>query len=245
MNGHPSFANPQIREALCEVHFVLPKDTGWEPAIFGRFYRHIQDDFPEMEPVAETAMRLQLQPGKVEFMQGQNRMRYKHKSRNLFLQLAAGVLTVNVLDEYPGWQVMKEDIHRAWAWAEEVVRPIGINRIGLRYINFVPRTEPAERPIDWFSPNDYVARMAMDSLPGVLSRVEVHTDINRRSIVTMSEANDEDRSYFVLDIDCIAERLSETLPIDATIEQLHDSAWNIFASFIGPRLRRVLEGDGA
>lgn len=242
MSQHPSYANPTIREALCEIHFILPESVAWDQAYFGKFYKHIQKIFPEMEPVAESAMRLQLQPGRVEFMPGQSRMRYHHASRNIMLQLASGVLTVNVLPKYEGWNKMEKDIYQAWTWAEEVIRPQGISRVGLRYINFVPKTEPSERPIDWFTPNKYIARAALDSLPGVLARAEIQTETDHRSIVTFGESPKEDPRNFLLDIDCVAENLDSPLSLGKIIDSLHDNVWAIFKSFLSPRLETFLEG---
>lgn len=236
MTQHPTYDNPTIREALCEIHFTLPEDIAWDQSLFGKFYQHIQDDFPEMEPVAESAVRLQLQPGRVEFKPGQSRMRYRHSSRNILLQLASGVLTVNVLPMYEGWANMKKDIKQAWIWADEVIKPKDITQIGLRYINFIPKSEPSERPIDWFSPNEYVARAVLDSFPGFFSRVEIRSDNHNRSIVTFGESKREGSHYFVLDIDCIAEGFAPTKIPEHIVEPLHDCAWSIFNSFMSSRL---------
>ncbi len=242
MISHPSYSNPTIKEALCEIHFVLPKDRSWDPTLFGRFYTRIQNDFPEMEPVAESSLRLQLQSGRVEFMPARSRMRYLHASRNILLQLASGVLGVNVLPKYEGWDSMKNDINQVWSWAEEVLEPQGVSRVGLRYINFIPRSEPSERPSEWLSPNEYIALAVLDSLPGGFARSEIRTDLDRRSVVTLGEAAEEDADNLVLDIDCIAENLNSSLYLDDVIDSLHDNVWIIFESFMTQRLVNFLEG---
>lgn len=98
---------PTIQEALCEIHFRLPEGESWHPALFSRFFRHIQAEFPDMEPVTEAAFHLQLQSGRAEFVPPRSRMRYKHAARQLLIQLADGILTVNMLPQYAGWRQLQ------------------------------------------------------------------------------------------------------------------------------------------
>jgi len=245
MSRHPSYANPIIKEALCEIHFTLPEGVSWEPANFGKFYKHIQSDFPEMEPVSDSAVRLHLQPDRVELLPGQSRMRYRHASRNILLQLAADMMTVNVLPKYEGWEKMKQDIYQSWKWIEEVLHPQGITRVGLRYINHVPKSAPSEKPNEWFSPNDYIAPAALNSLPGVFTRTEIRTDTNHRAILTLGELPRENPAYFILDIDCIAEDKIPSLNLENIIDPLHDNVWAVFESFMTPRLESYLKGGEA
>lgn len=241
---HPTFPNPTIREALCEIHFDLPIGASWEPGLFSKFYKHIEQVFPEMEPVTEPALQLQIQPGKVDVMPSRSRMRYRHASRGLLLQLSQGVLTINVLPKYEGWQRMKADILQAWKWAQETFGRVEVRRIGLRYINFIPRSNDNEPPITWLAPNDYVGKAVLMSGPGYLSRVEVHPEALRRILVTVGEAIENDQLRIVLDIDCIAETDGSTvLPLEQTLSSLHDDmVWDIFSRFLTPRYRALLEG---
>ncbi len=241
---HPTFPNPTIREALCEIHFELPLSASWEPGLFSKFYKHVEQVFPEMEPASEPALQLQILPGKVDVKPSHSRMRYRHASRNLLLQLSPDVLTINVLPKYAGWQQMKTDILQAWQWAQETFGLADVKRIGLRYINFIPRSEENEAPIIWLAPNDYVGKAALMSGPGFLSRVEVHPEALRRNLVTVGEAIENDQLRVVLDIDCIAETDGSTvLPLEQTLSSLHDDmVWGIFSRFLTPRYRALLEG---
>ncbi|MFZ1466304.1 MAG: TIGR04255 family protein [Anaerolineae bacterium] len=240
---HPAFPNPTIRESLCEIHFALPDGVAWDSSVFGRFFKRIQSEFPELEPVTSVGLQVQLSSGSVGFLPPQSRMRYKHASRNLLLQLSEGIMTVNVLPKYAGWVQMQADIERAWAWTKEVLSPTGITRVGLRYINFVPKTSSDELPATWFAPNDYIATAILASHPGFLSRVEVHSALYRRAIVTVAEAADAEQPIFVLDMDCIYEvEEDQFLDLPPVLLSLHDAAWRIFSGFLTPRLRAFLEG---
>ncbi len=243
---HPAFPNPTIREALCEIHFALPEGVAWESTNFGKFFARIKGEFPELEPVTTAGLQVELTSGRVGFLPSQSRMRYKHASRNLLLQLSEGIITINVLPKYAGWAQMLVDIEQAWGWANDVLGPIGIKRVGLRYINFVPKASVDELPGEWFAPNDYVARATLASKPGFLSRVEVQSAAQRRAVVTLGEAVEAERPVFVLDMDCIHES-GEDRFVDLTpvLSELHDTAWQIFAGFLTPHLRGLLGGGAS
>jgi uncharacterized protein (TIGR04255 family) len=153
------------------------------------------------------------------------------------------MLTVNVLPTYQGWTQMRADVLSGWQQAARVLSPAGITRIGLRYINFVPKAQH-DLPGDWFAANDYVATAVLNSRPGLLSRSEVRGKTMDRIVVTLGESIE--RSDYVLDIDCIREAEQGTyLSLDDTLSDLHDVAWAIFSGFISPRLRVYLAGGGS
>lgn len=35
---HPTYPNPTIVEALCEIHFRFPEGTEWKPTLVGEFF---------------------------------------------------------------------------------------------------------------------------------------------------------------------------------------------------------------
>ncbi len=243
---HPAFPNPAIREALCEIHFALPEGVAWDSSNFGKFFMHIQSEFPELEPVTSSGLQVQLTSGRVGFLPPQSRMRYKHASRNLLLQLSEGIITINVLPKYAGWTQMQADIEQAWVWTKDVLNPTGITRIGLRYINFIPKASSDELPAAWFAPNDYVGGAALASQPGFLSRVEVRGALQRHVVVTLGEAAEAEEPIFVLDMDCIHEASEDQfLDLSPVLSSLHDTAWQIFSGFVTPRLRAFLEGGAS
>jgi uncharacterized protein (TIGR04255 family) len=178
----------------------------------------------------------------------QQRMRYKHASRNLLLQMSERIFTVNVLPKYEGWARMSKDILVAWTKVREVVKPAGITRIGLRYINRIERTRADELPRDWLAPSDYIPKAVLSSLPGFLSRLQIRTDPHNRLVVTVGDpatGAEQVANAIVLDIDCIVEKEIE-IRDNAIIEEitlLHDSAWNVFVASMTPRLEELLNKE--
>lgn len=246
---HPTFSNPTIQEAICEIHFQMPDSVEWNPSVAGEFLKRNQDAFPTMEPVTRLGFRFTAGPAGMEqaLTPPTLLMRFRHKDRPMLVQISQGMLSVNVLPRYPGWRQMSSDILDAWTRASDVVQPSRLCRIGLRYINRIQRTEPGQVAGDWFRPTRYVAQAALSSLPCLLSRLEMQQDQESRLIVTLGELpNGEPLGLrsFLFDVDCIAEKTiaADGPSLEAEIERLHETAWSVFSESITPRLRRLLDG---
>ena len=249
---HPSFPNPTIAEALCEVHFELREGVEWKPSLPGEFFKLIQDDYPEMELIQEVG--IQFETGSSGFAQRilptRPRFRYKHKDKPFLIQLAEKTITLNVLPRYPGWQVMVDRIGDIWRRASVLLMPARVSRIGLRFINRVPRESEDQRPSEWFKTTDYIAPAVLRSRAGLLSRVETRLDAENRVIVTLGDQGvspSEASGAFILDIDRIVEKNLSIEVEDITTEaaRLHEDVWDIFASAKTEKLELLLQGGAS
>jgi uncharacterized protein (TIGR04255 family) len=241
--GHPRFPNPTIQEALCEIHFCLRPGLEWDASFFGKFYRQVESDFPDFEPAPPAGLQVQLTSGQIGFLPPQSRVRYKHATRQLVLQLGENMLTINTLAKYEGWAQMKADILQAWTWAQEALVPAAITRLGLRYINLIPRQSAEEKVGDWLAPNDYVATSVLGSNGGFLSRVEAYETPTKRIVVTLAEAQSDAHRPIVVDMDCINENADgNSLDLQLSLEELHETVWTVFLGFMTPRLHQLLQG---
>jgi uncharacterized protein (TIGR04255 family) len=214
--SHPTYPNPIIIEALCEINFGLAHERGWDPTCAGELFKRIQDEFPRMEPWP------------------------------LVLQLGANVLTINVLSKYPGWDVVRQDILNAWQHLCEVCEPAVIRRLDLRYINQVPKRSPDERAQEWFKPTDYLPAAALRSPGPFLAKVECQVGPSGRASVTLAEVEltrPEPAKAIVLDIERIEQKdmSVQRESLRAELERLHDDVWKIFAPTRTDRLVRYMK----
>lgn len=246
---HPSYPYPTIVEALCEIHFERAEGEAWKPSLPGELFKQIQKDFPEMEPGVELGVQVELGPEKFghSFLPPRQRMKYKHATRPLLLQLAENVFTVNVLPTYPGWETMRVDVLKAWSQAKKVLSPARITRLGLRYINRIERTDPKETPDEWLRSGDYLPAGVLKSKGAFLSRVESHIDKENRVVVTLAELstdNPDTPRPIVFDIDRMVEKEIAVNDTDllAEMETLHEHVWEIFDGAKTPRLSKHLKG---
>lgn len=248
---HPRYPRSAIIEALCEIYFTLPEGQVWSGAIPGRFFRRVQDEFPEMEADQVIGVDVVIgASGREEpSLRPRLRTRFRHRARPLLLQLSEGIFTVNVLAPYPGWQQIRTDVIAGWEQVLHEIQPATITRIGLRYINRFPRQTADERAAIWLRASEYLAPGALTSLPGSVSRVEVHLAEHEQLIVTLGYQPPEEsltHGAVILDLDRIT-RQRRSAHVDALIEameQLHNDVWQAFATAKGDYLEQYLRrGD--
>jgi uncharacterized protein (TIGR04255 family) len=247
-SAHPSDPNPTIAEALCEIHFRQPPGKVWPPTAFGDFFKRIQREYPEMQPVVDLGVQFEagsLGVGQT-LLPPRPRMRYKHATRPLLLQLVENVFTLNVLAPYPGWGVMRREVLRVWQQLKRVLEPSVITRIGLRYINRIDRQAKDEPAGAWLVAGDYIAPAVLRSAPGFLSRVETRPAMDNRLIITLGDAAPEGESLYgaiIFDIDRIAEQElpPEREDVARQIDRLHRHVREVFDSSKSTKLDQLLK----
>jgi uncharacterized protein (TIGR04255 family) len=246
--AHPSYSNPTIQEAICEIHFRLMDNADWKLSWYGEFFKLVEEQFPVFQPVtAPVLIEVSQRPPAPNILAAPHVIRYQHASRNLLLQLSETRLTVNVLPDYPGWAQVSEDIGYAWAKMCDVVNPTFVTRIGLRYINRIERSVPNETLGTWLTSTDYIPPGVLRSDPGFGARVSVRLDNQNGLTVSTGdqEAGPGSHGAFILDIDRFVEsELSTDLPeLLAEASRLHEDLWKVFNSAMGERLERLLRGE--
>jgi uncharacterized protein (TIGR04255 family) len=243
-DAHPSYPNPTIAEALCEIHFRRPT---WEDALVGEVFKALQAELPILEPTVEFGLEVRLGATGLEqqLFQPRQRVRFRSLQRPVVAQISERVFTVNVLSPYPGWERMKSDVLQFWGTVARVVQAQEITRIGLRYINRIERTRPDERAREWLQSSPYVPQAALESHPGFLVRLEVRPDPAARLLITLGDdAPQAAPGSILFDIDRIVEKpvSCHKEAVEAAIETLHEEVWKVFSSTKGPRLTERLEG---
>ena len=60
--NHPSYRHPTIAEVVCDVHFQLAPDHPWQPRYLSSLISGMQDEYPEVEPVTQVEMQVEMTP---------------------------------------------------------------------------------------------------------------------------------------------------------------------------------------
>lgn len=247
-NPHPTFANPTVVEALCELHFELPENKPWDPSWYGALFKNAGEDYPKMEPneIVEVGVGI----GPDGFVQGLRRTGlrtvYPHKERKQLFQLSETTFTVNELPPYPTWAVFVQDIYRGWDLLAKTVGPSGLGRIGLRYINRIPRADIASPLSVWIAENEYVPRKMLEARERFFSRTQLPMADNLRLVVTLADLEEDAGARSIqLDIDAIVVTTIEPKwkAIETHVERLHEAVYRVFESCMTRSLRSLLEGQ--
>jgi len=245
---HPSYEKPTIAEALCEIRFRTADEERWEPTWFAAFHDRIRPEFPSWEPQALLNVHTRVSGEGVEqrIPRPVTRLRSTRPDRPQLVQLTPWTLTVNELEPYPGWDTFLADIRWAWEHLAAVVEPSAVARIGLRYINGLPRRDPEEPVSEWLAESPWWPDAVRERTSSFFSRLQVRLDERDRLNVTVGEAPPERRLHRVaLDIDAIVEA---DLPaswdsLTAEIERLHARASEVFDAAMTPKLLACLKGE--
>jgi uncharacterized protein (TIGR04255 family) len=137
---------------------------------------------------------------------------------------------------------MRNDMLTLWQRVEDVLQPEAITRIGLRYINHIPKEAEQDGPGGWLKENDYISKGLLRSSQGFLLRLETRLDRENVLIITLGDTRSEGDEAIVFDIDRVVER--EIGPEQGILEQemnrLHAAVWEVFSSAQGEKLEELL-----
>jgi uncharacterized protein (TIGR04255 family) len=246
---HPTYRNPTIVEAILEVQYTLAPERPWNPDAHNQFFTLIRDEFPHFEPVPEVSLQILLSsalPSPAQPAQAAGaRMRFLTADRTRVVQLSGNAFSFSMLRPYTGWNQMRAGILKHWPQAHDVVKPATITRIGLRYINRIPRTTVNQKAGYWLKASDFVPQAVLDSERPFLARVEAQLSTHRRALVSMIDDTSkmpDQHGAVVFDIDSIHFEHIEAakFAVAEIADQLHDQAWDIFAPARSANLEKLL-----
>ncbi|MFN8495728.1 MAG: TIGR04255 family protein [Caldilineaceae bacterium] len=244
-NNHPSYPLPTIQEVVCEIRFRL--DTNWNIALYGEYFKKIEDLFPTFEPVAVPIFIEITNSTDAPSLAVPLAMRYRHINRNLLVQLSENRIAVNILPIYPGWNQVMQDIVYIWGKLCEIVTPAEITRIGLRYINGIERGTKNETLSRWLRPNDYIPSTVLKSSSGFAAQILTYLDEQNRLQVRLTDqlSGTDGLGKFLFDIDRIIEKRMG-IDLDSllgNVTHLHQDVWDVFQSAKSEDLERLLKGE--
>jgi uncharacterized protein (TIGR04255 family) len=244
-----SYTNSTIAEALCEIHFdcqSLPYPDNETilkalKAEFGSEYPDVTEQQLKQYRTEITDMGISVDEAKVHI----TRLIFKHKERQHLIQLLPNILTINEIGRYPTWTVFLQDISRAWMALKTRI-PVTSKRLGLRYINLIPRNDTSEPLSKWFKPNKFYPNGILDNSKEFLSRNEMNFK-QCRVIVTLSEpVQGENKGSIIFDIDVISSPIDQKVEwsdLCKRLEQLHTIAWEIFSTSLTAKYEALLRGE--
>jgi len=224
-----SVLNPTAIEAICELHFTSSEnpESQWDGKWFGRLHSALGIDY-EMEPKTAKGVLVQATMGKATMSDNLisfNHMLYKHRSKNQLIQLAPWLLAINEIDDYPGWTPFLKHIEHGWKSLSTIIDPINLTRIGMRYINRIPRGSAEETVGDWINKNDIFPKRILSQFKDFFLRCELPLSENTRIIVTVTEEQiDSPVKSIIYDIDTIMTKKhsGEWREIEKSLNLLHE-----------------------
>jgi uncharacterized protein (TIGR04255 family) len=183
-------SDPAIVQAICQIQ-CSPRESseGWDGKWFGRFLTALGSDY-DMEPITTPGFVVQNNaqgaPKIIQDPVATNQMLYRHKNQKYFIQLAPWTITISHVHSYDGWETFENQLIFIWTTLYSVINPSTITRVGMRYINRIPRL-PGEKVNDWIRPTDLIPNRIVSQTTKFYFRCEVPEDDKSKLILGIAE----------------------------------------------------------
>lgn len=205
------YSNPPIIEAICEFYFAPGLE--WDPTLPGKLHTNLGDEYPG-KPRHQESIEFGVQfrggsPQNFQFGEGPKKVQLITENEKRIVGIGRDVLSVHMLRPYQdphdsdktGWDEFRPRISRALSAYWEVVRPQGVKRVGIRYINKL--VVPGEVT----TAKEYLncALPEVDGLPSRLVNLMSQVEYAYRDGVKLALSQGKVEGGFILDIAVIGE----------------------------------------
>ena len=248
---HPTYPNPTIVEAVCELRFTPDGQGKWESTYFSEFSEKIKGDYPAFEPVQQHAAQVVLGAQGIasHAFQVEQRMKFKNSDESRLIQIGPSSLAVFFLPKYPGWNFFHDEILSVWGKAVQVIGNKAISRIGLRYINRLPSLQTGGSLSSWLKASQFLPSSVLASKGSTFFRSEVTEEHGNQTVITIGQQEDPsqvEKATYIFDIDCSTTGgiTSSAESISQVISALHNRAWEVFSASKTVQLDEVLSSKG-
>ena len=194
--------HPRIQEALVELRATFARPLTLDD--LSAFRDEIGVAYPHISPQREWSGRIDLGAAgpatsgdlrEVGFL-----LTTTDKTRAV--QARVDGLRFSRLDSYDGWEPFLGEVQRLWAKYRAVTNPIGVERIGVRFINRYP-IPPVVDLKDYLKTGAELAPALPQEISSLFFRVVVPIDPRTSVVVTQLIDPTKEQSALVLDIDAM------------------------------------------
>lgn len=235
------YRNPPLVEAICEFSFEFK--SKWDWTIPGLLYGQIKETYPKRREQKGFAIRLDAGAGALNVAHEEpdiGKLLFFSDDEKSLVQITPGLLAVNRLAPYMGWQRFRSEVTKVLSEFYKVAEPSRITRIGVRYINRVPLPELGR--LDRFF-NIYPKLPTDKRIKSFLSRNELdYPDGPGTLVVIMASDMQNAQPTVILDLDYITEG---TFGLDdqaqSAMERAHSQVEGMFESCITDQARDEFE----
>ncbi len=241
------YTKAPIIEAVCEFRFAA--DSPWDMTIPGMVYQKLEEEFPDRRQKKQFHVDVSLGSTEPESKTATSELTqfYKEDETALF-QVGEHLLTINKLKPYGVWEDFRDMIQEVLAVYRDVAQPVGLTRIGLRYINIIQFNTPRVTLEDYFkfypSLGDDLPEEFANFITGVDTLCEDGRDL-QRLVMTKAGPPAKDSTSIMLDIDYGLTKPTE-VPMDDAIdwvETAHGHVESTFEACITDALRAQFEEE--
>lgn len=246
---HPTYPNPTVVEAVCQIDFDVPADSGWQIGRPAEFLKLISADYPNMEAIPLPGITISVgQTGFVpRIVKNSSALKLSADSRVRYMVVGDSNFAFGHVAPYSGWTAFRANFLDGWTKFVEVAKISRISRASLRYVNLIPRTKGHPLVSDWLEATETVPQNLIRSQSDPFT-LRLESWVGRTTLLivtvgTVATPNADQVPPILLDIQRTSTAGSDAKPDELfrQIDSLHDDVWNEFASLKTARLDAHLE----
>lgn len=244
------YRNPPIAEAVCEFRFA--PGPAWNLTVPGLLYEKIRDDYPG-EPQQQNLIAAEFQSGQMPanpeltVTQGLTKLLFRSTDATKLVGVGLDTLSIHSLRPYEGWEEFSYRIDRALHFYLEVAKPVGVIRIGLRYINQIAiSVDRAIELSEYFTVYPQLPDNIPSKISGFVTRTEsIYEDIPIKLAITLSDAGaPSGQVVFILDLEVSQTWTEKPLSLKEVLSNLYElksREGQVFESLITDRTRELFD----
>jgi uncharacterized protein (TIGR04255 family) len=239
------YRKPPIVEAVCELRFQPGR--AWDKAFPNQIYDKLKADFPKNRAVQSVQASLNFA------VQGMNQQINYSEAWQILREDEKAVVTIDVdrlaisqLKPYTTWEEYLPLINQALSVYRDIVRPKGLHRLGIRYINLIEINSAMIQLENYLNFYPALQWDLTDDYEAFFIGMQFPFDENRDCLKMQLSNGDSvapEQSAFVLDLDYFTTQ-SGIIGFDGVSEWLETAHLRIEAAFEGcikDSLREIFE----
>lgn len=239
------YRHPPIIEALCEFRFE--PGSPWDLAIPGLVYEKVKTGFPKRRQAKafEVSVAASVE-GVEQRVTTTERIQFLRDDEKALIQVDRNLVAVNHLKPYPGWQQFLPLIQSGFLAYKEVVRPKGIQRIGLRYINRIEIPGQHIELEDYLQFRPFVGPALPQDFDSFIAGIQIPYDNSRDSLrlqVASTTTETPEVAAILLDLDYFLVQPGQVAlnEVFTWLETAHLRVEEVFEACITDHLRAIFE----
>lgn len=230
------YNNPPIVEVVCEFRFT--SNPSWDAAVPGLIYAQLSTDYPKRKRL--RAFESQVNPAQGGFQQQvqmADRVQFFREDEKAFIQIGTDFLAINHLAPYLSWEEFRPIVRQGFKAYQDIAKPTGLIRVGLRYINVIELAGEKISLKDYFKFHPEFGRVipeVAEFIMGAVSPFENGRDALRLQMTNADEVNANEVKahvlHILLDMDYFLAQ-PQSVPIENALDWVDSAHDHILATF--------------
>lgn len=236
------YENPPIIEALCEFQFE--PDTPWDIVMPGLIYDELRNLFPLREP--EMLLRPRNYSGpKVQYSDAVSFLR---EDERVAVLVGPNILSVSHLAPYSSWEEFVPSIKRSFEVYKDVVEPVQLQSVELRYINDLTVPTGQSELSEYLNIRPFVEHSLPQEYKSFITGIQVPYEDNRDSLKVEVQGYGDVGSNSLrvtLDLDYLLVRADDVgvKGVFDWLEGAHSHVEDAFEACLTDNMRRIFGED--